>query len=87
MAALDFQHDLHALMVGRPTGGKPNCYGEVKILQLPNSKLTVQYTVKHFRPLPQSDPPALEPDILVPYTLDDFLAGRDPILEAALHHE
>jgi hypothetical protein len=86
MAAVEFKQELHAILVGRPTGGKPNCYGEGKVLELPYSKLTVQYSVKHFRPLPQSDPASLEPDILVPFTLNDFLAGRDPALEAALHH-
>jgi C-terminal processing protease CtpA/Prc len=85
MAAIDFQQKLQALLVGRPTGGKPNCYGEVKSLELPNSKLTVQYSLKHFRLLSKSDPSSLEPDILVPITLHDFLAGRDPDLEAALH--
>jgi hypothetical protein len=55
-------------------------------LELPNSKLPVQYSTKHFRLLPRSDPPSLEPDLPVALTLGDFLAGRDPILEAALHH-
>ncbi|MGA3180033.1 MAG: hypothetical protein ABSF38_06815 [Verrucomicrobiota bacterium] len=86
MAAIDLQQGLHAILVGRPTGGKPNCYGETKVLELPNSKLPVQYSTKHFRLLPRSDPPSLEPDLPVALTLGDFLAGRDPILEAALHH-
>ncbi len=34
-----------------------------------------------------ADPSALAPDITIPSTLDDFLAGRDPVLEAALHHD
>jgi hypothetical protein len=31
------------------------------------------------------DPPALEPNIAVKPSLADFNAGRDPVLEAALH--
>jgi hypothetical protein len=27
----------------------------------------------------------LNPDIYVPYTLEDYLAGRDPVLDAVLH--
>jgi hypothetical protein len=31
------------------------------------------------------DPPALQPDIPTPLKLQDVLAGRDPVLDAALH--
>jgi hypothetical protein len=47
--------------------------------------LTIQYSTKYFRPLPMSDPASLEPEVLVPYSFDDYLAGRDPIFDAALH--
>ena len=86
MAAMEFRDSLHAILVGEPTGNKPNHYGEQKFFTLPNSKLVVHYSTKHFRLMQGADPSTLAPDILVPYSLDDFLAGRDPVLEAALHH-
>jgi C-terminal processing protease CtpA/Prc len=73
-----------ATLVGRPTGGKPNCYGEIKSLTLPNSKLQIYYSIKHFQTQPHADPPSLEPDITVPTTMDDLLSGRDPVLERVL---
>ena len=84
-AALDLRNDFHAQLVGRPTGGKPNSYGDPGMIVLPNSKLRVHYTVKFIRLSPNSDPPSLEPDLAAPFSLDDYLAGRDPILDAALH--
>jgi hypothetical protein len=82
--AYDLQHELHARLLGEPTGEKPNSYGEVRSFQLPNSHLRVQYSVKFFRLLEDRDPAAFEPDIRVGRTLEDALAGRDPVLDAAL---
>jgi hypothetical protein len=86
MAAMDFRNGLHAILVGEPTGNKPNHYGEQKFFILPNSKLVVHYSTKHFRLIQDADPSTLKPDIAVLRSLDDFLGGRDPVLEAALHH-
>ena len=74
---------LHATLVGEPTGGTPSTYGEVKTLTLPNSKLVVQYTTKHFTSK-EGAVPALLPDLSAPETLADALAGRDPAFEAVI---
>jgi hypothetical protein len=83
MAAIEFRNDLHATLVGEATGERLNGYGEVKELKLPNSGLRMQYTTKFFR-LAKDDADALEPDLRVSRSLEDALAGRDPVLEAAL---
>jgi hypothetical protein len=85
-AALNFREDLHAIVIGAPTGGKPNCWGDIKPLTLPNSRLTIYYSTKHFNLIPDADPPSIEPDLTVPFSTVDFLSGRDPVLEAALAH-
>jgi hypothetical protein len=86
LAAMDFGSDLHAILIGEPTGEKPNSYGEIKILTLPNSQLRTTCCTKFFRLMKNSDPLALEPKIAVKPSLADFLAGRDPVMEAALHY-
>jgi len=83
-AALDLRKDLGALLVGEPTGNKPNHYGEVGSFELPNSKLKVQYSTKHMHPIRNADPPSLAPDVYVPCLLEDYLAGRDPVLDVVL---
>jgi hypothetical protein len=85
-AAMDFRNDLHAMLVGEPTGNKPNHYGQQESFVLPNSKLKVDYSVKHFHLMPDADPPSLKPDLVVSRSLEDFLAGRDRALDTALHH-
>ncbi len=84
MAAMDFKDELHAILFGEPTGGKPNSFGEVKRATLPNSNLALYYPTKYFRPISDADPQSVMPDVPVRLTLEDFLAGRDPVLEAAL---
>jgi hypothetical protein len=86
LAATDFDNDLHAVLIGEPSGEKPNSYGEIRILTLPNSQIRTTYCTKFFRLMKNGDPPALEPKILVKPSLSDFLAGRDPVMDAAIHY-
>jgi hypothetical protein len=72
-----------ASLVGEPTGGKPNHVGEIRRMQLPFSGLSLYCSTKTFRLVP-GDPPSLEPDLLVPTTFEDVLAGRDPVMAAVL---
>jgi hypothetical protein len=85
-AAIDFRERFHAFLIGEPLGEKPNSYAEVKNFKLPNSGLVVRYSTKFERLIKDSDPASLAPDILVTHSLDDFLAGRDPVLGAAIRH-
>jgi len=83
--AVELRTALHAKLAGEPTGGKPSSYGEVKVVELPNSKLKVQFTSKFFGSHKDSEAGELAPDIVVRRTLADALSGRDPVLEAVLH--
>jgi hypothetical protein len=85
-ATMDFRDHLHAILVGEPLGEKPNSYGEVRSFKLPNSGLEVRYSTNFQRLMKDADPPFLAPDVLVTRSLDDFHAGRDPALDAAIHH-
>ncbi len=82
--AIEMRRELHATLVGEPTGERPNGYGEVRRLTLPNSGVHIQYSTEYFHLMKDADPDALYPDINVPRTLADTLAGRDAALEAAL---
>lgn len=73
-----------AVFVGEPTGGRPNHYGDVRSLELPNSGLRVQYSTKHFRMWRDEAADTLAPDIPVPVRWADFSAGRDPLLAAVV---
>lgn len=82
MNAITLKRELGAVLVGEPTGGRPNGYGEVKSFALPNSGLNVSYSTKFFRSWPDGDPESLEPDVPAAISSADYQAGRDPALEA-----
>jgi hypothetical protein len=81
--ALDLRMKTEAVFYGEPTGGKPNHYGEIQTLTLPHLGLKVSYSTKYFRHA-EGDEPCLNPDVPVELTLDDYLALRDPVLDAIL---
>lgn len=79
--ALDFKEELDSYLIGTATMGKPNHYGEVRSFKLPNTDLRVSYSTKYFTLLADSDPDSLYPDITVETKFEDFLNGRDTILD------
>jgi C-terminal processing protease CtpA/Prc len=83
MNAIELKMDAGAILVGEATGGKPDSYGEVDLLTLPNSKLVVGYTIKYFRAPKSMRMDAVYPDIPAALTIDDVLAGRDSGLAGA----
>jgi Peptidase family S41 len=81
MNALQLRKATKAILIGEPTGGRPNSYGEMKELKLPRSGLTVWYSTKYFRQIAGEDPPSLMPDEQVEPTAAEFFAGKDPVME------
>ncbi|MDC7242938.1 MAG: hypothetical protein PQJ44_03060 [Sphaerochaetaceae bacterium] len=79
--AIELKEDLGAILVGEPTGGKPNCYGEVQELILPNTELLVKYSTKEFTIYSDSDPITLEPDFYIENLSDNSFKGIDSCIE------
>jgi hypothetical protein len=79
--ALELKQEVHAIVAGEPTTERPNHYGEVRRLQLPNSHIGVSYATNYF-PVLRDNPPSLLPELRTPLTAADFFAGRDPVMEA-----
>lgn len=82
--ALESKERLCATLVGSPTGGSVNGYGELKSFDLPNMPISVSYSTKYFEPVPGYEGSSLLPDVTVEATLADYLAGRDTVAEAVL---
>jgi hypothetical protein len=81
--AIQLERATAAVLLGEPSGQRPNHYGEVRRFRLPNSRLRVSYATELFRLAP-GDPPALLPDLEIGFTSRDYFAGRDPLLAAAI---
>lgn len=86
MNAMDLKRRAAAVLVGEPSGAKPNQYGEIRDLELPNSHLRVQYSTRYWNYWPFNSDQSLHPDVLITETWKDFHAGKDAALEAALAH-
>jgi hypothetical protein len=84
MWTADDLRKLGAVLVGGPTGGKPNSYGNVRTLHLPNSQIQVGYSTTFYQLVSGADPPSIAPDLAVEPTIADVRAGRDPLLDAAV---
>lgn len=74
----EFKNRTNAIFYGEPTGGKPNHYGELHYLKLPNSKISLSYSTKYFQ---CGSGDTFFPDCSVEYSIKDFLAGIDPAVE------
>lgn len=82
MNAYQLRNATGCLLLGEPTGGAPNGYGEVKTFTLPNSKLTVQYSTKLFRGV-KEDTDAIYPELMVAPWSGAYFEGRDVVMERA----
>ena len=65
--AMDFRLNTAALLMGSPAGGRPNHYGEVRGLEMPNVGLSVYHSTQYFKYIDE-DLPAVMPDLFVENT-------------------
>lgn len=78
--AIDFRQEMNAILVGEPTGGRPNGYSENDEFRLPNSQIEVSYSTRLYK-FQDEDSPAVMPDKLIEPSWDIYPSGRDAVLE------
>ena len=76
VAAVD--HGTRARLVGEPSGGAPNQWGDRNPIELPVAGLTAYVAAEYVEVVRSDRRLAVEPDVRVEPTVADFLAGRDP---------
>lgn len=81
--ALDLQMKTNATLVGEPTGGKPNHFGEVRSFTLTHSGLRVFHSTRYFQVV-SDDPDSLNPDVAIPVRAADYISGKDAAFDAAI---
>jgi hypothetical protein len=77
----DFRRETEAILVGEPTGGRPNGYQENHLFTLPLSKLRVSCSKLRYRFQPDSESDAVLPDQRIDPDWSSFRAGRDAALQ------
>jgi hypothetical protein len=78
--AMDFKNMTKAILVGEETSGKPNHLGEVKLMKLPSSGLSLAYSTNYFKES-EKDLNSIVPDQVIEPSFSDFKEGRDPVYE------
>jgi hypothetical protein len=82
----DFKNDLGAFLVGEPTGARPNGYQENRGVGLPNSHLSLSYSIELYK-FAASDTPGILPDKRIDPDWKSFQEGRDTALEWILNYK
>ena len=82
--AADVDAETNAVLVGEPSGGSPNQWGDRNPIPLPHAGLTAYVAAEYVEVEHRDTRLAVEPDIRVEPSVADFLAGRDPVLRRAL---
>jgi hypothetical protein len=83
--AAQFHSQTAALLVGQEIGEKPNSYQEPRSMTLPNSHLTVRYSTRFYRFVPEGGN-AIRPDHEIVPTWADYKAGSDATLAWVLKY-
>ncbi|MGL4875791.1 MAG: peptidase S41, partial [Clostridium sp.] len=71
--AYEFKFFTNAEILGEPSGGKPNCYGEILKFTLPNSKFTISYSTKYYKLIEDDNILALYPDKNIYESINDYI--------------
>ena len=84
--AAEMDRDTRAIVVGEPTGGGVETYGDTFPLALPTAGWTVHIAARYHerKKGPGDRRLAVEPDVRVDLTSAQYFAGLDPVLARAL---
>ena len=77
----DLRRETEAILVGEPTGARPNGYQENHLFTLPLSKLRASCSMLKYRFQPDSDADAVLPDQRIDPDWTLFKAGKDASLQ------
>ncbi|MEG0164818.1 hypothetical protein [Anaerorhabdus sp.] len=77
MNSIDTIEELNSTLLGSPSGGNVNGYGELKYFTLENTPITVSYSTKYFELIKDYEKDSLYPDISIPQSYENFENGVD----------
>lgn len=84
MNAIQLKYGLNAVLIGTPSGGNVNGYGELQQFNLNYFPYTVNYCVKYFEMISGYEKDSLYPDIEVEVNYKDIMQGIDSCIEIAI---
>ncbi|OSA90815.1 UNVERIFIED_ORG: peptidase S41 [Clostridium botulinum] len=78
--AMSLRNETNSTLIGEPTGGKPNHFGEVKTIHLSNVNIDVNYSSNYFK-TSDEDTDSIYPDIEINLNAESFFNGQDDFLK------
>jgi hypothetical protein len=78
--AAQFRQMINAKIVGEQSGSNPTGYQDMGQFTLPNSGMFVTYSKRLFR-FQERVTQGVQPDVLISYNWEDFVAGKDNMLD------
>ncbi|KAA8671806.1 S41 family peptidase [Clostridium sp. HV4-5-A1G] len=76
---VQLRDETNVSFVGEETSGKPNHFGAVRTFDLPNSKISIQYSTQ-FNRISRDNDNTFSPDKIVEISIEDYINKRDPVL-------
>ncbi|MEK6263894.1 MAG: S41 family peptidase [Clostridium sp.] len=87
LTVFSLKENTSAIFLGEPTGGKPNCYGEVQRFTLKNYGLTVCYSTEYYKIIEDDTLPSFYPDVNIILTIQDYFTNGDPCFEHIINYK
>jgi len=84
--AAQFRRQTEAMLVGQTIGERPNSYQESRQMTLPNSGWVVHYSTQYYK-FVESSENIIRPDKEIIPSWEDYVAGRDPVLDWVLNRK
>ncbi len=79
--AISLKNKLNGILVGEPTGGKPDSFGNVGSFVLPNTKLMISYPTRKLHFIGNENMTSLYPDIPLALDIEDLFHGTDNAMQ------
>ena len=86
MLVNELERYTNVILVGEPTGGKVNSYGDSHRITLPNSGITVRVSTLWWQGDERDRRPWTAPRVAADLTIEDYRRNVDPALNAALSY-
>ena len=82
----DAEISSNAILVGEPTGGSPNQYGDPEGIILPNSKVRARISTIYWNKIEKDKRLDHHPSISVPVVSNDYFKNRDRVLDTIINY-
>lgn len=86
-AACQLKRLTSTILIGEPTGGSPQMFGNPTYIQSPNKHIRLAIATAYFDNYPNYEDDAIIPDLLIEKTIEDYRNDKDPIRDYIINYD